>query len=142
MLVVTGCGSYCPPNRHIRDRVDDSAVVGTWHLTEESLRNLERDGFRRDPSHLYTITFKADHTCQFASFSQYVDTYIAAPCAWRLEHDVNDGSRPNQLQIEIQSQTPHGDSLNFAREDGVLILWQYYSDPDLWQFLEYKKGRV
>ena len=66
-LMVSGCGGYCPPNRHIGDRVSESAVVGEWRLTEDSLRNLTRDGFRREGAHRYTITFKADHTCEFAS---------------------------------------------------------------------------
>ena len=34
----------------------------------------------------------------------------------------------------------HSSILDFARENGMLILWDYYSDPDLWLFLEYTKS--
>jgi hypothetical protein len=142
-ILASGCGSYCAPNRNIRDRVAETVVVGTWQLTDESLRNLARDGFRRDPSHRYTITVNANHTCDFASVVQFADIgYIKTPCTWRLEHDV-EGSSGRQANV-LRADIPHGKSpftlsLNFAREDGVLILWEFYSDPDLWQFLEYKK---
>jgi hypothetical protein len=140
-VVVSGCGSYCAPNRNIRDRIGESSVVGTWRLTEESLRNLAQDGFRRESSHRYTITFRADHTCELASVVVFTESaYIVAPCTWRLEHDVDDGSTANRLQIEVHSQPRLFYSLDFAREDGVLILWEYYSDPDLWQFLEYTRS--
>ena len=135
-LLVSGCGSYCAPNRHIRDRVSDSAVVGTWRLTEDSLRNAVRDGFRREPSHRYTISFNPDHTCDFASLDLFQSSYISGPCTWRLEHDVDGGARANRLRIDVRPPAREFLELDFAREDGVLILWQYYSDPDLWQFLE------
>lgn len=140
------CGSYCAPNRNIRDRVDDLAVVGSWRLTEESLRNLVRDGFRRETSHAYTITFRANHTCEFASAVQFLDSaYRESPCTWRLDYDAegSSGRQANLLSLDIPDRTtPFTISLNFAREEGVLILWEYYSDPDLWQFLEYKRVRA
>ena len=145
-MVVSGCGSYCAPIRDIRDRVDDSVVVGAWRLTDESLRNLERDGFRRDPSHRYTITFNADHSCAFASVIQFDGVeYDEAPCTWSLAHDVelSYGSVANLLRFEISRKgTPLSTSLSFAREDGVLILWEYYGDPDQWDFLEYTRVRA
>lgn len=142
-VVVSGCGSYCAPDRNIRDRIDESALLGTWRLTDQSLKVLAEDTFRRDPSHRYTITFHANRTCAFASVAQFLDiSYLDTPCTWRLEHDVEGSSRPqaNLVRIDLPHEgNPFSLSLSVGREDGVLILWEFYKDPDLWDFLEYRK---
>ncbi len=147
-FVTLACGGYFMPNRHISERVEDAAVIGTWRLTEKSLRTLERDGFRRGPSHAYTIVFEPNNQCRFASVNTFfgVDkpAYVDVRCTWTLEHDVpdsNDRRIPNQLKLEVDGPNgPFGWTLGFAREDGPLILWEFYSDPDLWEFLEYTKA--
>jgi hypothetical protein len=143
-LLVSGCGSYCTPNRHVRDRLDESVLLGTWRLTEESLKLAVKEGLRRDASQRYTITFNADHTCGWDSVLEFDGIeYEKAPCSWKLEHDVDLSGRKvaNFLDFVIQRRNARfSTGSNFAREDGVLILWEYYSDPDLWEFLEYKKA--
>jgi hypothetical protein len=143
--VTLACGSYFMPNRHVSERVEDAAVIGTWRLTEESLRTLERDGFRREPGHAYTIAFEPNNRCRFASVLE-IDkpSYLDAPCTWTLAHDVRDSNElriPNQLKLEVcGSNGPFGWDLSFARDDGGLVLWEFYSAPDLWEFLEYAKA--
>jgi hypothetical protein len=144
-VVAVGCGSYFMPNRDISERVEEDAVIGTWRLTEESLRTLERDGFRRDPRHAYTIAFEPNSRCRFASVLETdKPSYLDAPCTWTLQHDRKDsnGRRiPNQLRLSVSLPNgPYGTDLRFARSDGTLVLWTFYNDPDLWQFLEYAKA--
>ena len=143
-LVAAGCGSYFMPHRDISERVEVDAVIGTWWLTEESLRMLERGGFRREPGHAYTIAFEPNNRCRFASVLETdKPSYLDAPCTWTLQHDWKDlnGRRiPNQLRLSVSLPNgPYGFDLGFARSDGTLVLWTPYSDPDLWQFLEYAK---
>jgi hypothetical protein len=141
-----GCGSYFPPNRHISDRIEDAAVVGTWRMTERSLEHLERAGFKRKSPHDYRLTFNTDHKCEFASVLEWMGppTYLKVPCTWRLEHDVegfSNRSKANILRITFDlAGKPHGLDQNFAREEGELVLWQYHGDPDMWQFIEYTRA--
>ena len=144
-VITLACGSYFMPNRHISERVEEAAVIGTWQLTEESLRNLERDGFRREPRRAYTIAFEPNNRCRFASVLEIEKpSYLDAPCTWTLEHgvrDLNDRQIPNRLKLEVRGPNgPFGWDLSFARDDGALVLWEFYSDPDLWEFLEYAKA--
>ena len=68
------------------------------------------------------------------------------PCTWVLVHDkpgLFDGRKANELRMTLdlagKTLSTH---LNIARENNELILWDYFSDPDLWQFLEYKRVRA
>ena len=60
-----------------------------------------------------------------------------------LEHDVRDFSNrriANQLKLEVLGpKGPFAWDLGFARDDGTLILWEFYSDLDQWEFLEYAR---
>jgi hypothetical protein len=146
-VTTLACGGYFMPSRDISERVEDVAVIGTWRLTEKSLRTLERDGFRRDPGHAYTIVFAPNNVCRFASVDTFLDldkpTYVDARCTWTLEHDVrdsNDRRIPNQMKLEVNGpKGPFAWDFGFARDDGTLVLWEFYGDPDQWEFLEYAK---
>jgi hypothetical protein len=146
LVAASACGTYWMPDRNIRDQVPESAVVGTWRLTEESVQLAIHEGFRRAPEHRYTVTFRADHTCEFASIhtdNLFNYIYEVVPCTWKLKHDTPglvDGRKANELMLTLnRGGTVFSTGLFFAREGGELILWDYFSDPDLWKFLEYRK---
>lgn len=145
-IILGGCGNYFAPDRNVKRKVTESEIIGTWRMTPDSLTLLKRDGFRSEPAHAYTITLNADGTFRFASVVdgfhglRYVDvkgTYV-------LEHDTNGNSnihKKNVLKIMIRAEGASQDCyLNFAEEDGSLLLWSYYGDPDLWEFIEYERG--
>lgn len=144
-VVLVGCGSYFAPNRNISDRLDDSVVPGTWQLTKRSLQLLTREGLQFNSAHRYAITFRPDHTCDFASVRHWFDKpeYLAVPCTWLLEHDTPGDSnvrKVNALRLQLPTRDgPYTQYLNFAREDGRLLMWEYLGDPDLWEFVEYYK---
>ena len=62
---------------------------------------------------------------------------------WKLEHDTTGGSnikKKNTIQIDLAiANGTHTRYLNFAKENETLVLWQFYGDPDSWEFMEYKK---
>lgn len=145
-VLVAGCGSYFAPDRNISDRLDDSALLGTWYLTARSLALLKRDGFRDVAAYRYVMTFKSDRTCVFDSVLDAAKggSHVTTACTWRLEHDTRGDSnaqKVNALLIQFDVDgVPQGRYLNFARESGILILWNYYGDPDAWEFMEYSRG--
>ena len=141
-LICAGCGSCFAPDRTIRDRLDDNAVVGTWQLTAESLKLLTRDGIHIIPNHRYPIVFRSDHTCEFDSVLESARgvSHLSTRCSWELHHDVGEERKANELRIALPTPTGlHAHNLDFTRDDGRLILWIYYGDPDLWEFIEYER---
>ena len=93
LLVATGC-RYFAPDRSIRERVDESAVVGTWQLTPASLDLLTRDGFHADRSISYEVSFSPGGACRFASALDLdrPARYVVSECTWSLKHDTTCGS--------------------------------------------------
>ena len=147
-VLIGGCGRYFAPDRNIRDRVDESTVLGTWRLTPRSLKLLERDGFRRDPSHEYRVTFNPDHSCVFASVfdDPGAKEYAAMPCTWSLEHDTTGDSnvpKVNALRLAFKrAGVNESRYLNFAREREGVVLWNDLGDPDSWEFIEYARVKT
>ena len=140
--LLASCGRYFAPNRHLEERVDRADLVGTWHLTAASLENLARDGFQAQAEQTFLLELRADGSCRFESFLQAGGgRYRVLNGRWNLLHDTTRGSnvrKANLLQLELAGGV-YGADLNLAREDGELLLWSFYGDPDLWLFLEYAR---
>ncbi len=144
-IALQGCGAYFAPDRNVTRKVAEAEVVGTWRLTAGSLALLQRDGFVADPTHAYTITFNVDGTLRFASVIDDFRSgrYFDVPGTWTLEHNTNGNSNVHKanalsLRIEVPGST-NNRYLNFAEENGKLQLWNYYGDPDSWEFMEYER---
>jgi hypothetical protein len=142
VLIGAGCGAYFPPDRNIKDRLEESAVIGRWSLTDRSLALLKRDGFQPDPSRPYTVAIKPDHTCLFSSVLT-ASYRVVAPCTWLLEHDTRGDSnvqKANSLRLDLDGEgVKQRLYLNLARDRGRLLLWNFLGDPDLWEFIEYQQ---
>jgi hypothetical protein len=146
-IICTGCPHPLGmPDRNLKTYVQDQDVVGVWSLQPESLSLLTRDGFKADSSHMYQIQFQADGACSFRSVVDEFSggTYHDAKGEWKLEHDTTGGSNIEKKNtIEMNLSLPNGrhiQYLNFDKVDGSLVLWQFYGDPDSWEFMEYKKA--
>ena len=122
-------------------------VIGAWKMSIESVAPLVRDGFHSEPTNECRIIFNPDGTCLFQSVYSFArqHRYLAVIGSWRLEHDTNGDSnikKKNALRLELLIEgANHLSHLNFAREDGVLVLWNYHGDPDQWEFVEYRRNR-
>ena len=114
-------------------------------MTGKSLALLVRDGFSPAATNHYTIVFKADGSCLFQSVESFSEKhrYVSASGIWKLEHDTQGDSnirKKNALRLELSVDgETHSRYLNFAREHGALILWNYHGDPDQWEFVEYRR---
>jgi hypothetical protein len=146
-VLITGCGSYFAPDRNVKETLSEKDVVGSWKMSAESLVPLVRDGFRSASTNEYRIVFNPDGTCVFQSVFSFTrqHRYLAAKGSWRLEHDTTGNSnikKKNALRIELLVEgANHLSHLNFARENGALVLWNYHGDPDQWEFVEYRRER-
>ncbi|HUU42711.1 MAG TPA: hypothetical protein VMX57_02970 [Planctomycetota bacterium] len=93
------------------------------------------------------MTINSDGTIAFASVLELSDPweyrYTTAAGTWKLEHDTARGSNvttKNTLSLDMRTagKTVYH-YLYFAEDRGPLLLWNYYGDPDSWEFLEYTR---
>jgi len=144
-LLGSGCGNYFAPDRNVKEALAESDVIGRWKMTTNSLSLLTREGFRSEPAHSYTIQLHKDGTCLFQSVEAFATkgTYISASGIWKLGHDIKRGDNArvkNVIQMELDvGGVTHFADLNFTRQDGVLMLWEFYGDPDQWEFIQYAR---
>ncbi len=149
LVVLAVLCSGCPwplPDRNLKEYVKEQDVVGRWNFQPESIALVVRDGFKTNPTHQYHIQFLKDGTCAFRSVVDEFQggNYHDVKGKWKLEHDTTGGSnikKKNTIQIDLSiANGTHTRYLNFDKVDGTLVLWQFYGDPDSWEFMEYKKA--
>jgi len=143
LLTLAGCGSYFMPDRNIGDTLPSTQIVGTWVLSGKSLELLKRDGYA-DSGKPHQIVFHADGRCDYSSveFGPPKSSHQTRAGTWMLLQNVpkNGGTKANEVKLTLQENGhERQESLDIARENGVLILWRYHGDPDSWEFIEYKR---
>lgn len=146
MLAVLCSGCPGPlPDRNLKEYVKEQDVVGRWNFQSESIALVVRDGFKTNPTHQHHIQFLENGTCVFRSVVVVVGGghYHDVKGKWKLEHNTTGGSnikKKNTIQIDLAiANGIRTRYLNFNKEDETLVLWQFYGDPDSWEFMEYKK---
>ncbi|MDP7010932.1 MAG: hypothetical protein QF685_06090 [Verrucomicrobiota bacterium] len=143
-ILCAGCGL---PDRNLKENVKEQDVVCEWSLRPESLALLARDGFKTNSTHHYRIHFQTNGACLFQTVVDDFRSgvYHDVKGTWKLEHDTTGNSnikKKNTIQIELP--LPSGRyifHLNFDKHDGKLVLWNFYGDPDSWEFMEYRKAK-
>ena len=141
--MLSGCGAYFAPDRNVKEQLADKDVIGTWRMSTNSLALLVRDGFRSAPTNHCTIALLADGTCSLQSISSFSGEhrYASVSGTWKLEHDTQLGANiktANTLRLDLPFERVNQlQYWHFAREGGVLILWNFHGDPDQWEFIEY-----
>jgi hypothetical protein len=124
------------PDRNISDQIAAKDIVGTWALTDESLKLLKANGYQSPQGSEHTIQLKPDGTCVFRSaVVNLMDaTYFELNGKWELKHGtIVDGMKvANELWID-------SGTFGITRENGHLRFFSFYGDPDAWQFMEYTR---
>jgi hypothetical protein len=143
LLMLAGCGSYFMPDRNISDALPSTQIVGTWVLTGKSLELLKRDGYA-DSGKPHQIVFHADGRCDYSSveFGPPKSSHETRAGTWMLLQNVPEsgGTKANEVSMTFKEPgITRGEALNIARENGALILWKFYGDPDSWEFIEYRR---
>jgi hypothetical protein len=141
-LCLPGCGL---PDRNLSRKLTTADVTGTWRLTAASLALLNRDGFKGAPEQRYTIVLKKDGQLNFASVISdfHTGTYMECQGTWNLGHDTRESSGlrvANTLRMRLKTASADRfTGMGFAETDGRLVLWDFYGDPDSWEFIEYER---
>jgi hypothetical protein len=133
-----GCG---PPDIRLKRLITAGEVVGTWQLDPKSSA-LEVDGdnqdYIMDPSKPHEIIFRPDGTCRYRSVLQLTTGYVDAEGKWSIV-PTSDDPKGSEIKLAIDFGGTNMFSLDVKEESGKLVLWEFWSDPDLWDFLEYKR---
>ena len=140
ILLLASCG-YFAKDIHLKREVAAKEVIGVWRLRDESLSMARKDSIRpysEQPDRLHEIEIRVDGTCRFRSITQMPTDYLDCEGTWQLAHALNDKHVP-QLDFTLKKGGGYGFSLDFTEEEGRLVLWEYWGDPDSWEFLKYDK---
>ena len=140
-LTLAGCGRYFTPNINLDRYATKEEVVGTWQLLPSTLQLATRDGYKPPKSLVHEIEFRADGTCTFKSITEWAQkaTYMDACGTWKLQHDTErkgERKRKNELKLSVG---PEGLEFYLTEEDGKVLLWYWWGDPDSWEFIKYEK---
>lgn len=146
ILVVSclvGCGRYFTPNINLDRYATAQEIVGKWTLRADTLSLAQRDGYKPFNGAVHQIEFRKDGSCAFRSIINEGLTdsrYTIAEGHWKLEHDTHrkdERERKNELKLDLDH---HGITFYLTEEEGHLLLWDFWGDPDSWEFIKYEKA--
>ena len=110
-----------------------------------STKDVCYPGVKSAPEHRYTIIFEKDGQLDFASVDADFrsGTYMECQGTWNLGHDTRESSGlrvANTLRMRLKTASANLDiGMGFAETDGRIVLWDFYGDPDSWEFIEYER---
>ena len=144
-VMLAACGTYFGPDIpdiNLERYVTEGEVVGRWSLIPQTLEIAKRDGYAPAVATTHEITFREGGSCDFRSIVEFgkTATYFNTPCSWELKHDgsaFNKKKIKNTVFIQIKDR---GIQLGLTEESGRLLLWDYWGDPDSWEFIKYEKS--
>ena len=140
-MLLAACGRYFAPDINLERYATEKEIVGSWSLVSRTLEIASRDGYAPAAGTPHEISFREDGTCVFRSiteFGQKAD-YLDARGSWKLEHDTgmpSEKKRKNEVSIRIKDREI---SLYLTEEKGQLLLWEFWGDPDSWEFIKYER---
>ncbi len=138
------CGCWVwfpPPDIRLKRPVEPNEVIGCWELMESSLNTVTNAHFTFDPYIIkgkpeHKIVFNSDGTCIYQSLMQMPTKYVNTNGTWKI---TQDSKEPKISKLEIIHHKQIYFSLDFMEKEKELIIWEFWGDPDDWQFLKYKK---
>lgn len=140
VIGLTACGRYFTPNINLDRYATEKDIVGTWQLLPSTLQFAARDGYKAEAP-VHEIEFRADGSCVYRSITEFGQkaTYLNAQGTWKLEHDTEGkGERKRKNEIKLMLNH-HGLSFYLTEENGKILLWYWWGDPDSWEFIKYEK---
>jgi hypothetical protein len=141
LLSLTLFSACRPPDIRIKRLITAGEVVGTWQLDPKSsalVADGDNEDYNMDSSKPHEIIFRSDGTCRYRSVLQMPTRYVDAEGKWSIV-PTSDDPKGSEIELAIDSGGTYMFSLDAKEESGRLVLWEFWSDPDLWNFLEYKR---
>ncbi len=115
-------------------------MAGEWHLGRDSARMLAHYNVSASPADSW-IDFSADGQCELHKFVSEEDVF-SGKATWKVDDEHEDQGSPLTSVLHIIFQTaerPVTFSLYFTRRHDKYVLWQYHSDPDGREYIEYER---
>lgn len=139
MIFFVGCGFL--PDIRLNRNVLPSEIVGVWTMTEDSFQDIKTDS---DAASLkgthsdFWIEIREDGTLRYCSLLQMPTRVVDNVGTWKLQPRT-DSSKGNELAILLDVNGDYDFVLDFTEDDGKLLLWTYFGDPDSWRLQQYQK---
>jgi hypothetical protein len=143
LLTTLLAGCQFSENRYLDRSVQAEELVGAWRATELSIEAMKDVGLHDHLAvHDHTFVLRPDGSCALRTVmnSSSGDAMKYAiydtGCRWKL------GNIGHQaLQFDL-TPAPVGGApyYYFDEDDGRLVLWQYFTDPDAWRYVEFEKA--
>ena len=140
LALLAGCFPDYFPRRKLKVNLSPVEMAGHWQLTADSADMLARHYVpvtKADSS----IDLFADGGCELHKFVDEEDLF-SGKATWKLEEGREDSSdrKISVLHIMVHTGERQGTALlYFTRKHRKLILWQYHSDPDGREYIEYER---
>ena len=147
-----GCGRLLPipdgPGERITELPAQAELVGTWKLTDDSKKELKREGFKGDLSgRSHSISLYADGKCQVNVYDSYcvslaLPPYISSPGTWKTEVEKQ---AVKYVVLTVQWGDKSSDTnwgvftMRLAKDAGRLVFWSFLTDPDARMYYEFAK---
>jgi hypothetical protein len=141
VLVLLGCQHS--ESRFAGRSISASELLGTWQATDFSLQCLAKlptVGHLTKRENL--ITLRRDGKCSARGYlnpsenpggANATNAYeIIDECTWELRRGRHD-------ELTIRDRSRIAATFFFDDSGNKLVLWQYVTDPDAWQYVEFEK---
>lgn len=137
VTLFAGCLPDYFPRRKLRLSSPEQQLAGRWQLTRESDNMMARYLMKSPAASL--IELATDGSCDLHDFVAGEDLYSGAG-TWKVEDESDYGSKRKFSVLHIARTGEHGFfSLYFTKRHGKIIMWQYHSDPDGREYIEYER---
>jgi hypothetical protein len=136
VTLLAGCLPDYFPRRKLRLSSQEQ-LAGRWQLTRDSAKMMDRYLMRTPEVSFIDLT--ADSRCDLHDFVYGEDFYSGA-VSWKTEEESDYGSKRTFSVLRITKLGEKGFfSLYFTKRHGKIIMWQYHSDPDGREYIEYER---
>ena len=137
LIFLASCFPDYFPRRKLKVNLSPADIAGEWHLRKDSAKMLQRYRVVVTEADSF-VEFLADGRCELHKFVDE-EQALSGPGSWKLEKD------PLEKDVSVihiayrTAERSFVSSLYFTRSHGKVVLWQYHSDPDGREYVEYER---
>ena len=137
-VLASGCWVSAIPRFTVLKRpVSSTELVGTWVLSEKSLKVIAVDGVIRNDGQEFEIILRADGSCSYRTILG--ERFVRKEGKWSLGYDSSDYYR-HRLDFQFGSEAVS--RMSIASDSEGLVLWESWGDPDEGIDLVYRQRKV
>ena len=165
IFLVTGCKRNSDnQNRYLFRDVNNSDLIGTWEITEPTLKQLKKEGYKKYINkNDHQLILNNDSTCEISTFSSLLfhpttqeetEYYLNKERGtWKIisENSFKEEKSFYVVEINIENESKKDKTIiinsisirfTIAEINKKLILWGYVGDPDYREYYEFIKGKL